>query len=412
MAEIAIWPGSSSFGLISDPTPFGFYDYDDAFREDSDKVAQWCVQRLGYPLVDVELQDINLYSCFEEAVNEYGAQVYNATIIYNFGSLIKTSTGSALNNIVIDSNYGSTAGDGVGSSAATIGNAGTSGVRGRTYSGSIDIRQGQQWYDLYDPATGNSTVAHLEDSLGNYIATSGSITITRIYHEAPAAINRYFDPYAGTGTGIQSLMQSFGFGNYSPGVNFMLMPLYFDVLKLQAIEFNDQIRKSAYHFELENGRYLKIWPIPTSDYTLWYDYKNSFSSTTGNASSQDVDTEGNAKPTDLVTDLSNAPYEAPVYSFINEPGKQWIRKYTLALAKEMLGSVRGKYQTVPIPGAETTLDHSRLLSEAVAEKAELVEKLRLDLELTSKEKVLERENTEKQNRLEGQSKDPMFIYIG
>ncbi|ASF00029.1 putative head completion [uncultured virus] len=410
MAEIAIWPGSSSFGLVSDPTPFGFYDYDEAFREDSDKVAHWCVQRLGYPLVDIELQDINLYSCFEEAVNEYGAQVYNATIIYNFGSLVATSTGSSLNNIVVDSNYGAVP-YGVGS-VGGMDNAGGSGVRGRTFSGSIDIKQGQQWYDMYDPATSNSTVATLEDDEGNFVATSGSITITKIYHEAPAAINRYFDPYAGTGTGIQSLMQSFGFGNYSPGVNFMLMPLYFDVLKLQAIEFNDQIRKSGYHFELENGRYLKIWPIPTSDYKLWYDYKNSYDPLTGNSLSQDTDNDGNSKPTDLITDLSNAPYKAPVYSFINEPGKQWIRKYTLALAKEMLGSVRGKYQTVPIPGAETTLDHSRLLTEAVAEKADLVEKLRTDLEMTSKEKVLERETKEKDNKRAGAANDPMFIYIG
>ena len=410
MAEIAIWPGSSSFGLVSDPTPFGFYDYDEAFREDSDKVAHWCVQRLGYPLVDIELQDINLYSCFEEAVNEYGAQVYNATIIYNFGSLVATSTGSALNNIVVDSNYGAVP-YGVGS-VGGMDNAGGSGVRGRTFSGSIDILQGQQWYDMYDPATSNSTVSTLVDDDGNFVATSGSITITKIYHEAPAAINRYFDPYAGTGTGIQSLMQSFGFGNYSPGVNFMLMPLYFDVLKLQAIEFNDQIRKSGYHFELENGRYLKIWPIPTSNYKLWYDYKNSYDPLTGNSLSQDIDNDGNSKPTDLITDLSNAPYKAPVYSFINEPGKQWIRKYTLALAKEMLGSVRGKYQTVPIPGAETTLDHSRLLSEAVAEKADLVEKLRTDLEATSKEKVLERETKEKDNKRAGAANDPMFIYIG
>ena len=165
MAEIAIWPGSSSFGLVSDPTPFGFYDYDEAFREDSDKVAHWCVQRLGYPLVDIELQDINLYSCFEEAVNEYGAQVYNATIIYNFGSLVATSTGSALNNIVVDSNYGSVP-YGVGS-VGGMDNAGGSGVRGRTFSGSIDIKQGQQWYDMYDPATSNSTVATLEDDEGN-----------------------------------------------------------------------------------------------------------------------------------------------------------------------------------------------------------------------------------------------------
>jgi len=414
MAEIPIWPGSSSFGLIDDPTPFGFYDSDDDFRIDADKVAHWCVQRLGYPLVDIELQDINLYSCFEEATSEYGSQVYNATIVYNFGSLINTITGSVdqtLNNIVIDSNYGTSAGGGASQEAAgSTGNAGTSPTKGRTFSGSIAMKAGQQNYDLYD-TNANSTVAGLTDASGASI--TGSITITRIYHEAPAAINRYFDPYAGTGTGIQSLMQSFGFGNYSPGVNFMLMPLYFDILKLQAIEFNDQIRKSAYHFELESGRYLKIFPIPTGNYTLWYEFKNSHNPNTGaTGPSVTEDDSGNQKPLDRVTNISNANYTAPIYAYINEPGRQWIRKYCLALAKEMLGSVRGKYQTIPIPGSDTTLDYSRLLSEAQAEKDKLIETLRTDLELTSKEKQLEREASEKDFRKAAAGNDPVFIYIG
>ena len=417
MAEIPIWPGSSSFGLIADPTPFGFYDDDDDFRRDADKIANWSVQRLGYPLVDVELQDINFYSCFEEATNEYGSQVYNATIVYNFGSLIDTITGSAdqtLNNIVIDSNYGTSAGGGSGDTAGSnaTGNAGAELTKGRTYSGSIEMKQNQQWYDLFD-TNSNSTVAGLEDPNNPGSSITGSITITKIYHEAPAAINRYFDPYAGTGTGIQSLMQSFGFGNYSPGVNFMLMPLYFDVLKLQAIEFNDQIRKSGYHFELENGRYLKIFPIPTSNYTLWYEYKNSFNPNTGTSGPNlTEDNDGVPKALDRVTNISNANYTAPIYSFINEPGRQWIRKYALALAKEMLGSIRGKYQTVPIPGDVTTLDFSRLLSEAKEEKIALIETLRADLELTSKEKQLERETKEKDSKRAASANDPMFIFIG
>ena len=181
---------------------------------------------------------------------------------------------------------------------------------------------------------------------------------------------------------------------------------------MKVIEFNDQIRKSGYHFELENGRYLKIWPIPTSNYKLWYDYKNSYDPLTGNSLSQDIDNDGNSKPTDLITDLSNAPYKAPVYSFINEPGKQWIRKYTLALAKEMLGSVRGKYQSLPIPGETTTLDYTRLLTEAKDEKTSLIEELKTLLEETTRLKQLERKNQEAQNKRAGAANDPMFIYIG
>ena len=81
MANIPIWPGSSSFS--SGDTPFGFYDTDSQFQTDADKVADWCVRRLGYPLVDIELQAVNLFTCFEEAVNEYGSQLYHFQIIKN-----------------------------------------------------------------------------------------------------------------------------------------------------------------------------------------------------------------------------------------------------------------------------------------------------------------------------------------
>ena len=197
-------------------------------------------------------------------------------------------------------------------------------------------------------------------------------------------------------------MQTFGFGNYSPGVNFMLMPIYFDVLKLQAIEFNDQIRKSAYHFQIVDNRYLKLFPIPTSDYTLHFDYVLK---SVANAPVKD-------DSTNLITDISNVPYTNPTYAFINEPGKQWIRRYALALAKEMLGSVRGKYQSVPIPGDTTTLDYSRLLQEAKDEKLKLIEELQSLLESTTRLKQLERQNQEAQQTQETFYKVPYQIYIG
>ena len=94
MANIPIWPGSSSFATTANPTPFAFYDADTAFITDSDNVSDWCARRLGYPLVDIELQSVNFYACFEEAVNEYGAQLYNFQIINNFQSLEGNTTGS------------------------------------------------------------------------------------------------------------------------------------------------------------------------------------------------------------------------------------------------------------------------------------------------------------------------------
>ena len=392
MANIPIWPGSSSFASVTAPTPFGFYDDDDNFREDADKVATYSVQRLGYPLVDIELQDVNFYTCFEEAVSEYGAQLYTWQIINNMSNIIGTPTGSDLNQIP---NPG--AGQSGYNVASDYGDSYSS--EQKLYSGSLQVKRGQQYYDLR-LNTGSSVFTG---------SVAENVKIKKIYHQAPAAINRYFDPYAGTGTGIQSLMQTFGFGNYSPGVNFMLMPMYFDLLKLQAIELNDSIRKSGYHFDLNAGRYLRLFPIPTGDYTLWFEYIKDPTSTSA-ATGSGADSVPLSKSN--VTDLSNAPYANPVYKHLNSPAKQWIRKYSLALCKEMLGGIRGKYQTIPIPGAETTLDYTRLLSEAESEKSALIEQLRTDLESNTRLAQLERSNNESDQQQNYLSKVPYMIYVG
>jgi len=388
MANIPIWPGSSSFS--KGDTPFGFYDKDTEFTSSAPQVADWCARRLGYPLVDIELQAVNFFTCFEEAVNEYGSQLYHFQIINNFHTLEGTSTrsGSAsLNEQVVTPNLGNT----INVAEQYGSEADGAGGNYKLEKGTLNVIAGQQGYDLLSDVS--SSLSGSED-----------VYLKRVYHYAPAAINRYFDPYAGTGTGIQSLMQSFGFGNYSPGVNFMLMPMYFDVLKLQAIELNDAIRKSAYHFDVEDNRYLKLFPIPTSNYTLHYEYQL-----------KSVANNPVKHPSELgskVTNLSNAPYSNPVYTNINEPGRQWIRRYALALAKEMLGSVRGKYQSVPIPGDTTTLDFGRLLSEAAAEKTTLIEELKTFLEETTRVKQLERQNQEAQLTQETFYKVPYPIYVG
>ena len=382
MANISIWPGSSSF--FAGETPFGFYDSDTDFQKDADKVADWCVRRLGYPLVDIELQAVNLFTCFEEAVNEYGSQLYHFQIINSFHTLEGTATGSNLNNNIIAPNLGNTINIAEQYGSEVDGASGNY----KLEKGTLEVKTGQQSYDLLTDVSSS-------------ISGSEAVYLKKVYHYAPAAINRYFDPYAGTGTGIQSLMQAFGFGNYSPGVNFMLMPMYFDVLKLQAIELNDAIRKSAYHFDVEDNRYLKLFPIPERDYTLHYEYQLK-----SVANNPVKDTTGG------ITNMSNVPYTNPTYKLINEPGRQWIRRYALALAKEMLGSIRGKYQSLPIPGSETTLDYSRLLSEAAAEKTALIEELKTFLEETTRVKQLERQNQEAQLTQETFYKVPYPIYIG
>lgn len=380
MADVAIWTGTSTF--FPGETPFGFYDNDTDFQADADKVASFCATRLGYPLMDVELQAKSFYACFEEAVTTYGNEVFQYKVRENYLSMEGASSAGSFNNtliqptldrvIQISQNYGTEAGVG-----GTV----------TKYTGSLYLSASQQVYDL--------------DAWATQQGITGGIEIVKVYFEAPPAILRYFDPYAGTGTGIQSLMDAFDFGSYSPGINFLLMPAYYDMLKVQAIEFNDQIRRSSYTFELVNNK-LRLFPVPKEDKYLLFEYFKR-SERTGAVSGSGAG---------LITNVGEVPYDNPTYAGINSVGRQWVYRYTLALAKELLGYIRGKYQQVPVPGANTTLNQADLLADARAEKTELLTQLRDMLEQTSRRNQLERKANESEFTKTTLQSVPMTIFVG
>ena len=384
--KIPIWPGSSSFS--SGQTPFGFYDSDNDYTSSADNTAQWAARRLGHPLTDIELQDINFYTCFEEAVSEYSSQVNTYNIRDNMVNLFGATTASNLTQQKVSSNLG-----GLIELAEEYGTEAGSGGNVTYYTGSLAVSSSQQIYNLND-----SSIVTLE----NGTAGTDDIEIKRIYHEAPPAITRFFDPLVATGMGSQGMIDSFGWGNYSPGVSFMMMPMYADVLRIQGIEFNDQIRKSAYSFELINDR-LKVFPIPNGsvftkiyfDYIKKADRSNPLKGDTGR-----------------ISDFSNVPYLNMVYTTINDVGKQWIRKYCLALCKEMLGYIRGKYSALPIPNAEITLNGADLISAAQTEKEGLIVELKEILDSMSRQAQLERKQAESDALQMQMNKIPLKIYIG
>lgn len=386
MASVTIWDGTATFTSGSS-TPFGFYDSDTQFQNDAEKVAKFCGTRLGYPLMDVELQDGNFFACFEEAVSTYGNEVFQYKIRENYLSLEGSSTGSSANKSIVNPTL-----DRVVNISKNYGTEAEVGGLVTRYTGSLALTKSVQEYDLDAWATDN-------DITGSQGASD--IEIRRIFYEAPPAILRYFDPYAGTGTGIQSLMDAFDFGSYSPGVNFLLMPASFDILKVQAIEFNDQIRRSTYSFELVNNK-LKIFPIPKKAANLRFEYYKI----------SDKKNASFIEGSDLITNVAEVPYSNPTYTNVNSVGRQWIFRYTLALAKELLAYIRGKYQTVPVPGAEATLNQADLLTDARAEKEALLTQLREMLDQTSRQAQLERKANEGENLKKTLGDVPMTIYIG
>jgi hypothetical protein len=334
----------------------------------------------------VELVDENFYACFEEATSEYGAQVNQFNIRNNLETLKGKAAGTNYSQKLVN-------GTNLGQIVSISDAYGTLvGAGGKTEYKKVKIMLtgSQQVYDLHQ-------LIAVPDENGN------PIDIAKVYFETTPAISRFFDPYSVSGQGTLNLIDEFGFGSFSPAAQFVLMPIFEDLLRIQQIEFNDQIRKSAHTFNIV-GNNLTIFPRPatTTIKELWIDYyvrKDFIENSVG-------------VQTDVVADYSNVGYDFIQYSDINDVGKQWIRKYTLSLVKELLGAVREKYSTIPIPGSEVSLDGAALRAEAQTEKEALMTQLRENLEELSRKVQFENRNNEANQQQEMLRKVPLAIYIG
>lgn len=405
MANIPIWPGSSSFAAVSasyyntpstgsSPTPFGFYDNDAAFKTDADKVANFCARRLGFPIENVELQDLNFWTAFEEAVTVYGNELYAYQVRENMLNIEGLPiTTPVLNNTQITPNMGNIIriSEQYGEEAGVGGNT-------NWYSGSVILTASVQDYDLDVWAQQNGI-------------TGSDLEIQRVFYQGvPASATYYYGGGVGLGAGWGGFFGALGgVAGSGYGTSYLTNPLSYNVAAIQQVELGNDILLSAYSFQLINNK-LKIYPVPTDGDTgahYWFQYllkserlENSLASGSGVSGSG------------LITNVSNAPYANPVYAQINSIGRAWIFEYTLALSKEMLGYVRNKYSQIPIPGAEVTLNGDTLTASAQTTKDALITQLREYFDQTSRQSMLERRAAEadfSQNEL---NKTPMTIFIG
>ena len=383
--NIPIYPGSSSF--IPGNTPFGFYDYDVQFQADADKVTTFVARRLGYPIMEVELQDLNFYAAFEEAITTYGNELYAYQVRDNMLSLEGAPTSSNLNNALITPNFAT-----IVRMSQQYGEEAGAGGNVTWYSGSLAITSSVQDYDLSQWAIENNI--------------TGGIEIKQVFYQGLPAVNQMYAPFGGfAGLGGVPAAGLYG-GMYGGGYGggYLMMPVAYDAAVIQGIELSNTIRLSSYTFNIINNK-LRIFPVPSDDSSrggyIWFNYIKL----------EDRYTNGLIQ-TNTVTNPSNAPYGNPTYSQINSIGRQWIFEYTLALCKEMLGYVRGKYSTIPVPDQNVTLNQSDLLSAAASEKQALIERIRLYFDETSKKSLLERRKDESEFRKQEINNVPMTIFIG
>ena len=395
-ADRVRWPGSGS-AVTTGSIPFGFYLSESAssgsvgfFEYDCSKSAEWAAKRLGYPIIDIEMIDVNFYACFEEAVNEYGAQVNQFNIRNNLLNLQGLST--ANNPNITGKNVIGTGLPYIIELAKGYGSEVGVGGYVEIKKAEVQLSASQQTYDL-------------QDLIGNDIESGSRVEIRRVFHGPPPAFARIYDPFSMTGMSYSNVLNEMGFAGYSPATQFLMTPIFEDLLRGQAIEFNDMVRKSAYSFEIANNK-LKIFPIPTYNHSLYLEYVVTKDKLNG------ANTFSSGSNYDVVSDYSNVPYQNVTYYKLNAVGKQWVKKYFLALCKELLGAIRQKYSTVPIPGGEVTLDGAELRSEAATEKETLITQLRENLEATGRKAQMEAKADETEKIQSVLKTTPLLIYIG
>jgi hypothetical protein len=403
MSANTYWSGSTyntflSASASAEATPFGIYDNDIDFKNDAPKTSVWVAKRLGHPIVNIELDNPQIWACFEESTSEYSAQINQFNIRNNIDILRGQPKGKITNysQTLVDGSYLPTTIRMAQQYGTLAGVGGSTSIK-KAY---VNLTASVQIYDLinnaYDATTGNSISSSLSSS-------SSTIDVTRVYHEAIPAITRFFDPYSVGAQGTLNLISELGFGNYSPAAQFLMMPLYEDVLRMQQIEFNDHIRKSAHTFNIVDNK-LEIFPVPTGTgmNKVYFEYINR----------DEFEHDSQTIQADSLSDYSDIPYNFIQYSKINEVGKQWIRKYTLALCKELLGAIREKYNSIPIPDGEVSLDGAALRAEAQVEKDALITQLRENLEEMSRKNVMENKTHESNHHQEMLRKVPLKIYVG
>ena len=381
-----------SGAFVEGQTPYGTYDSDSTFQTDIQSVTKWCAKRLGFPVLQLEIPSGSIYACFEEAVNEYSQHINNYNIKnwmweqYGEKSRISGSLSTGSSNPVTPT---------LGPSVTLSDKYGQLVGMSETY----DLKKG------YITLSGSKQDYDLQDVWADVSESGKRIEVHRVFNHMPASVSRFYDPYAGTFDQRQ-LLDAFGFGNVSPAISFVLKPISYDLARANAIETSDLVRKSAYSFEIHNNN-LRIFPEPLdgdAGEKIWFEYyvKDDIRNTNNVSASL----QGG------VSDPSNVPYKFITYSSINQPGRQWIRKYTYALSKELLGIIRSKYSSMPIPDGEVTLDGEALKTEGREEKQQLLEELRDFLESVSLTEKLKAEAEESNAQREVLAKAPLNIYIG
>jgi len=381
----------STFSTTLNPTPFGAFDLNVDFQSEADKMVTFVKRKLGDDVLSVEMTKKMIWGNLEEATLEYGSILNQYQAKSQLLTYLGFATGSG------DEGSGKMPRESLeylsrfAEPYAT--EAGLGGSYNQ-YSGSIDLKPGQQDYDLYQELKGGDGIALFSGSFNS--SPRSKMRIMEVFHFSPQAAYRFFD----TTSAINYLNNAFSFESFTPETIFYVLPVFEDVLRAGMLDISNRVRRSNYSYRVV-GTSLRIFPTPSLNETpnkLWVRVR--FFSNPLNPAYQDQTING-------VSNLSNIPFGNVNYTHVNSMGRQWIRQYTLALCMEQLGMIRNKFGAIPIPGGNVTLNGSDLIAKGREDKNNLTTKLREMLETLTYDKLIETAATRAENLTKQLSKVPV-----
>ena len=404
-----VLPATGTHSDVASDLAYGIYNNSSFVSGAVDQVA-YVYNKLGGNILDLEITPKNVYNAYEEACLEYSYLINTHQAKNVLSDLMGNTTGS----FDEDGEFSEYSGSGgidsnpnlkfprfqlgyathIARGASLHANVGASQT---IYSASFTSERDVQDYDLQ----GIIYSASLEADVPFYNKVGkNAITIQKVYYRTPKASWRFF---GGRQVGTVGNMSTYGM--YADDSTFQLVPAWQNVLQAYAYEEDMNVRASHYSFEINNNK-LRIFPLPDGEQPskFWVRFRVS-----EDAYDEDSDRKYGA---DGVNNMNTLPFPNVPYNKINSIGKQWIRRFALALSKETLGQVRSKLGSIPIPGNDVTLNGSALISESKEEQSSLREELKAVLDELVYGKLAEGDAALQASVNETLAKIPHGIYVG
>ena len=365
----------ATFSNTTSPTPFGFFDNDADFKLEANHVVTFIKRKLGDDVLSVELTNKQIWASLEESALEFGSilnQYQAKSQMVQFLGMPTTGSDGAISGS--EGKYPRENLDFLTRVAEPYASEAGIGGSYNMISGSINLTQSKQDYDIYKD---------LRDGSGNLVFSSSlnplrtKLQISEVFHFSPQAAYRFFD----TTSAINYLNNEFSFESFTPETIFYVLPVFEDILRAGQLDISNRVRRSNYSYKIV-GTHIRIFPAPTDVTPQKLFLRVKFFSNPLDPAYQDDTIKG-------VSNLSDIPFGNLEYKNINSIGRQWIRQYSLAVSMEMLGLIRSKFGSVPIPGSDLTLNGSDLVTKGREDKTNLKTQLKEMLETMTYDKLLE-----------------------